>query len=958
MNKGMNILKCEFFCLGIVMSLTSAKAQYVSSIGNVDPVQYEKRDGHLMIKSFITLSSVPRKMSLKMDGRTIPFRVTGKADSILVWLPMIGKEKVLTVNSGNKLLEKRMFTPVIGDDWGYFSQGTINIIQSSHQDIAWMNTPEYCRNERINDIIIPALDMMKTDKDFKFEMEQTLNLMEVLEAHPERKQEIIQRYKEKRFVWGATYNQPYEGLSTGEQLVRQVYNGRKWIKENLPGCDDFTANNVDVPGRAMQMPQIFAKSGIKNLFISRFKEGFYDWYSPDGSKVLTYSPGNYGWAVGQMKYFEKDAVMAMHKLQSQVLLWSNYFRSRHIPPHYAVLISCDATKPVSYKKVIDEWNRIVDEAEIALPRLENSTSETYFNMVNTADSRREEVRGERPDLWLYIHGPAHYEQTVDKRKAGVVLPAAEMFTSLSDIINKDWSYPRPVFDRAWAASIYPDHGLGGKFGNITDSIYADSLAVARRLGEGLLKNAVSSIADKVSTASGNIILFNDLTWNRNSVVDYPSASKNVMVEDLGGKVIPSQHVTLGGKDYIRFIAKQVPSVGYTTYKLVSAKKVDTSLPTGVEQGDNFYSNDYYEIVFGNGGIKKFYDKSLHRNLSTCDKFAFGDVIDVGYKGNGAGEFTQITEVDPWDWKALSQSESHWRIASTGAVSTTFVNEQQTRFAKVIQSVTVYHQIKKVDFDVTLDSFTGEHNRQYRIMFPLDMEKNDCKINYEVPMGVAEVGKSEITNIPGGWAWGGTYTHHPSSSHPREIQNFISANGNGFGFTMSSCVAVADWLDPSVNQADYPILQGILLSSHKSCHGEGNWYSQEGTHHYHFSIIGHNEGWKNGYAYAIEANHPIVTTLKGEQKGTMEPVKSFIKISDPLVAISTMKKADNDNAIILRLTEMEGKDKEVTVTLPFNASKVLKTDLIEEEKENLNMTGNVLKLKLGHHSIETYKIILP
>mgnify|MGYP000659454561 CR=1 FL=1 len=82
------------------------------------------------------------------------------------------------------------------------------------------------------------------------------------------------------------------------------------------------------------------------------------------------------------------------------------------------------------------------------------------------------------------------------------------------------------------------------------------------------------------------------------------------------------------------------------------------------------------------------------------------------------------------------------------------------------------------------------------------------------MGVAQVGKDELDKQPGGWAWGGTYVHHPKDSHPREIQNFISASGNGFGFTMSSCVAVADWLDPSREMAVYPVLQGILLSSIK------------------------------------------------------------------------------------------------------------------------------------------------
>ena len=38
--------------------------------------------------------------------------------------------------------------------------------------------------------------------------------------------------------------------------------------------------------------------------------------------------------------------------------------------------------------------------------------------------------------------------------------------------------------------------------------------------------------------------------------------------------------------------------------------------------------------------------------------------------------------------------------------------------------------------------------------------------------------------------------------------------------MATDVAVADWIDPTREAVDYPVLQGLLLASHKSCHGEG------------------------------------------------------------------------------------------------------------------------------------------
>ncbi len=943
---------------GLAAGETSA--QQIGRVARVEPVRYEKRDGRLKILSYVKLSEVPaRKTVLQLGDEPLAVEAGSTGDSLLVWLPMIGKSDVLTLRSGRKVLSSKAVEAPIPDDWGYFRNGTIHIIQSSHQDIAWMDTPEYCRTERIEDIIIPALDIMREDPNFTFEMEQTLNLMEFLEAHPERRDEVIERYKEGRFVWGATYNQPYEGLASGEQLVRQAYYGRKWIRENLPGCDDRTANNVDVPGRTMQMPQILAKSGIRNLFVSRMREGLYDWYSPDGSSVLTYTPGNYGWATLMWKFFEKDAVTAFERLHPRSRLWSDYFRSRHIPPHYAVLMSCDATKPVNFAPVIDEWNRIAELAEVELPRLKCSTAEEYLALVDTPEAQMEEVVGERPDLWLYIHGPAHYQQTVAKREAGVLLPAAELFTAVNNVcLDGSWDYPRAAFDRAWMASIYPDHGLGGKNGEITDRIFGDSLSVARDLGRSLLDASLRKIADRVPEEAGNWVVFNDLQWDRTEVAYLPAGDRPAVVCTSDGRELPVQRIERDGRECLAFVAEGVPSFGYAAYRVKPvAKEPRPVVPAGVEQGDNYYCNAFYDIVLGDGGIVSLYDFEQGCNLAETSRFAFGDILDAGYKGNGAGEFNRIADLEVDDQTLVSAQPASWRIVATGAVCTTFENAVQTAFARVIQRITVYHAIKKIDFDVTLENFTGEHNRQYRILFPLNMKRASSRIHYEVPMGVAEVGVSEMKSVPGGWSWGGTYVHHPADSHPREIQNFISASGNGFGVTMSSCVAVADWIDPSRDQSDYPVLQGILLSSHKSCHGEGNWYHQTGTHSFRFSILGHEAGWQNGYCFGVGANHPLLPVAREGRGGDLEASCSFIRISDPLVSLTTLKKADGDNALILRLTEMEGVDKTVEVTLPFDVKRVTRTDLIEEGGEPVAGSGRRLTLRLGHHAIETYKLEL-
>lgn len=927
-------------------------AQEVLRTSLVSPLTYELREGKLCALTAIILSDkTDSKHTFALDGQPLPTQATSRPDSLLAWLPLVGKQNFLNSLSGGKVVSSFCVTAPISDDWGFFQKGEIHLLQASHQDIAWMDTPEACRKDRIDNIIIPALEMMKSDPDITFEMEQTLNLMEFLEEHPERKVEVIQRYKEGRFLWGATYNQPYEGLSSGEQLVRQTYYGRKWIKDNLPGCDDFTASNMDVPGRAMQMPQILAKSGVKNLFISRMREGLYDWSSPDGSSVLTYSLGHYGWEKYIWHFFDRGVVNAFQKVQDRLALWEEYYTEHHLPPLYAVLMSSDASKPDSYSELIKAWNDIVSKSPAPLPRLVYSTTDRFLSAINTPHSRREQISGERPNLWLYIHGPAHYDQTLDKRRASVLLPAAEFFSSLNYLSGE--LYPEAELDRGWMASIYPDHGLGGKNGEITDAIYADSLAVGRRIGQSVLQRSIDLIAADVKGVKGDIVLFNDLTWERTEVVDVPITKPDIFILDSQRNPIPSQTVQYNDSVFLRFLAT-VPSMGYARYSVRRGKKPQPNMPEDVKFGTNYYSNAFYDIRLGAGGIVSLYDKQLRKEILAKERFALGDIIDVGYEGNGAGEFTRIKDLTiPWGaMKKLSNYPANWRIIDEGPVFVTYENVVPTDFTTVRQRITVYHQLKKIDFDVSLIDFTGEHNRQYRILFPVNMKLSQSDVCYEVPMAVSHVEKDELKMKPGGYSNEGSYLHHPTDTHPREILNFISTNNKELGFTMSSCVAVGDWIDPSIEVADYPILQGILLSSHKSCHGEGNWYHQTGTHHYHFSVITHPSGWQNGYGRGVGENHPFHVSIKQDGKGTRPALQSFLTVSDPLVSISTMKKAAHSDAIILRLVEMEGKDKDFTVQLPFKPKSLSRCNMLEEKQEPLPCTGNTLQLHIGHNAIET------
>ncbi len=918
------------------------------------PFTYEKINGQLVTDAKLFYEGGKSNLTIELDGKRLPYQVEG--DSLLVKLPLIGDRSSMVFKEKGHLIKSQEFYPYISADWNYFANGTIEIINTSHQDIAWMNTPDSCKDERIHKIIIPALEMAEKNPGFGFGMEQTLNLREILDEYPNYKNIIKEAYQKKIFSWGATFNQPYEGLLSNEQLVRELYLGRKWIHEEFDGqVDTHTAFNMDVPGRTEQFPQVLSKAGVKYLVVSRMKEGFYNWYSPDGSRVLTYSPGNYGWASMFYKYFDEDAPTAMHKLGKVLKNWNSYYASRNIPPHYAVVISNDAAGPVYYKQVIEEWNNIVDQSGIHLPRLKYSTAEDFLSGIDLPGARFDSISGERPNLWLYIHGPAHYEAIKAKKEAGIHLPAAEMFTTINCLLNNDFSsYPQSEFDSAWYKSIYDDHGWGGKHGEITDGIFDAYLHEANYTSKKLLYSSLESISNRIHLSQENaVIVFNDL-WKREGIakVILPGKFNYSVVDNKGNEVI-SQSVSKGDTTLLEFMTDSVPSIGYATYYLSKKGNANSANHTAMS---NYCENAYYKIGLGDGGISTLYDKELQQDILNTTRFAGGDVMDLGYNGNGAGEFTEITSTNMSNFDKLSNHRADWKIIEDGGLFTVFQAGYKINKVDVIQRIKVYHKEKKIEFEYKVPHWDGVKNRQLR--FALPMNSNKASISYDVPMGISTVDKSELKMRPGGWAWGGTYWQKPEDIHPREVQNFVSGNAAGFGLTMSSGISVFDWIDPTVDAVNYPVIQAIMLSSHKSCHGEGNWYLQEGSHTFKFAITTHKPGWENGYAFGIANNHDFYAITKREKapQGTLPTSLSFIKSSSPFVQITAFKKSDNGKDVIIRFAEMQGKNENVLIEFYKVFKSAQKVNLIEEDAgQFIGENSNLIKVDAGNNSIESFKL---
>jgi len=81
----------------------------------------------------------------------------------------------------------------------------------------------------------------------------------------------------------------------------------------------------------------------------------------------------------------------------------------------------------------------------------------------------------------------------------------------------------------------------------------------------------------------------------------------------------------------------------------------------------------------------------------------------------------------------------------------------------------------------------------------------------------------------------------------------------------------------------------------------------------------------------------------------------LSVDDLNSVVSTVKKSDDDNSLIVRIYDQEGRDKPVKINLFKSPSSVEHTNLIEEDGKVITKDDKGMTVKLGHHAIETFKV---
>jgi alpha-mannosidase len=99
------------------------------------------------------------------------------------------------------------------------------------------------------------------------------------------------------------------------------------------------------------------------------------------------------------------------------------------------------------------------------------------------------------------------------------------------------------------------------------------------------------------------------------------------------------------------------------------------------------------------------------------------------------------------------------------------------------------------------------------------------------------------------------------------------------------------------------------------------HADEGRHELTYSLYPHGGGWREAMTVrrGYELNYPLLVRQIENHQGDLKEEFSFLDVEGDNVVVTAIKKAEDDNALIVRFYEWAGKESDVKWRLPAGAS---------------------------------------
>jgi alpha-mannosidase len=784
----------------------------------------------------------------------------------------------------------------------------------SHIDVAWL-WPYAETKRKCSRTFSSVMRMMEQYPEYIFSQSQAQLYEFTKENYPELYEEIKKRAKEGRWdVTGSMWVEADCNLCSGESLVRQILVGKNFYKDEF-GIETDVLWLPDVFGYAAALPQILKKAGVDYFStikinwsqFNRFPYSTFYWKGIDGTRVLTHFPPT----------TDYNAYPEPKKLKQQIDMFAEKDR-------------CDWSL-LSYgwgdggggpdRRHLEFLSRMKNLE--GLPRCKQMKVSEFFHTIDGTPDLPE-WSGE---LYLELHRGTYTTQGHNKRynrQAELLYRDAELLSSIAEPMGLE--YPRERLLKEWKRllcnqfhDVIPGSSIHAVYED-TDAMYPEILEVGRETAW----NALGMIAKSVDTSGDGtaVVIFNTLPWDRRDIAKAGTPGNGqYAIVDSAGKEVPSQQQ---GQD-ILFTA-DVPSMGYSVYHIVERKPAVAKSDLKVSKRG--MENRFYKITLdAKGVITSIIEKSTGR-----------EVLLRGQKGNALQLFEdKPNDFDAWDidffyddkWEDITDLQSI-EVVEQGPISAAV--EMTRKFGKsaLKQKMIIYADCPRIDFETWVD--WHEDHKCLKAAFPVDV--NASKARYEIQFGNVE--RPTHTN-----------TTWDLAKFEVAAHRWADISEQDFGVSLMNDCKYG-------HHTKGTTMRLTLLRSPK----DPDPVADMGEHVFTYSLMPHAGDYiqaqtvRRGY----ELNVPLIAMCVKPSKGSLPKSNSFFSVDAENVILETVKKAEKEEATIVRLYECHNRRAKATLKIGVPFKKVYECDLMERTTGSIASKDGAITFDMKPFEIRTFKLV--
>jgi hypothetical protein len=827
-----------------------------------------------------------------------------------------------------------------------------------------------------------AMQMMADHPEFRFSLDGEWDLEQFLESRsPARQQRAIEALQQKRMFLPAQYANLLTGIPTAETLIRSLYPSAALSRKY--GLPLDYANITDVPTYSWSYASILASAGIHYLAAGgnnyrapvlmqgRLNETSPVWWvGPDNQRVLLWYSRHYM----QMQFLFGLPPLVPAGRELLPIFLQMYERPTY-RANAAIIYGTQVENTDLFPQqaeLVQKWSKVY-----AYPRLQYSgIHEAMASIQQQFGDNIPTIRGDGGPYWE-DGAAADARYLAMERGTEARAQTAEKLATLAPFLNPNLHTNTAELARLWTTMVLMDEHTWDSYNSVTDPASReaiDQLALKDQLAvnaaaqtDFVTRRGMANLADAVPAGTGSVIVFNSLNWKRSGTVALDLDKGQELVDVATGQPVPSE-ILGGGANFqhLRFLAKDVPALGYKVY--ATRKAAPSAAPPAAVQAAVLES-PYYKVQLDaeTGSIHSIYDKQLQRELvSQQGPYRFGQYLYVTGGDNSPNTILRYGPMNPQP--ALEIHAAHGgkivSVTQTPFGQVAHLESQAVNAPSIKTEIRLFDGEKKIEIVEDLDKTEVLTREAAYFAFPFDMKQP--QFQYEVQNGVVDPAQDM----------------YPGAGHEWfTAQHWVSAQQDGLSATVMPLDAPLVTLG-DINRGAWPSefgkRPGTVFSYVMNNYWDTNYPAgQGGRFTFHYVVTSADATHPTalsrlGWEQVTPLEQDYITTqdkaLGPAQPGSTQAAaaaphldasqQSFLDMDDPNLLVETWKPAEDGEGTILRFLDLGGAERTAIVRTPLlKLDHIARTDSLERGGEPVTMTArDQFQFTVHPHEIVTLRLV--